>query len=57
MAKFTITYHRKVKVREWEMLDIGLTEEFELDKSQRGEAYAMVSSQVDLWIEEARKRV
>jgi len=57
MAKFTVTYHRKVQVRQYEMLDIGLTQEFDTDMTPKSEAYIMVSHQVDMWIREAMKRL
>lgn len=57
MTKYTIAYQRKVQVRQYEMLDIGLTQEFETNVTPKNEAYIMVSHQVDIWIGEALKRL
>ena len=57
MTKFTITYHRKVQDRQYEMLDIGLSQEFDTETSFQSEAFVKVANQVDEWIATERERL
>lgn len=57
MAKFTITYGRKVQVRPYEMLDISLMKEFDTKDSFESEAFVKVANQVDEWIKTERARL
>ena len=57
MTKFTITYQRKVQVRPYEMLDIGLTQEFDTKGSFASEAFVKIANQVDEWIKTERERL
>ena len=54
MTKFTIHFERKVQVRKYEVLTIGLTQEFETTESFKNEAFAMVKNQVNDWIDKER---
>ena len=54
MTKFTIHFERKVQVRQYEMLTIGLTQEFETKEAFKSEAFAMVCRQVNDWIDRER---
>ena len=54
MAKFTIHYERKVQVRQYEMLTIGLTQEFETKEAFKNEAFTIVKNQVNAWIDKER---
>jgi len=57
MAKYTIHYQRKVQVRQYEMLDIGLTQEFETPGTPKNTAFVQVANQVDSWIKNERDRL
>lgn len=57
MAKYTINYERKVQIRPYEMLTIGLVAEFEGELTGKDEALGYVSETVNQWIEEERKRL
>jgi len=57
MAKYTINYERKVQVRPYEMLTIGLTEEFESGRHPKDEALGYVSETVNRWIKEEVARL
>lgn len=54
MAKFTIHMERKVQVRQYEMLTIGLTQEFETKEAFKNEAFTIVKNQVNAWIDRER---
>lgn len=54
MAKFTIHMERKVQVRQYEMLTIGLTQEFETKEAFKSEAFTIVKNQVNEWIDRER---
>ena len=57
MTKFTITYERKVQVRPYEMLSIGLEREYDTKDAFESEAFVKVANQVDLWIKTERARL
>lgn len=57
VTKFTITYQRKVQVRPYEMLTIGLVREYETRTSFESEAFVKVANQVDEWIKTERARL
>jgi len=57
MAKYTITYQRKVQVRPYEMLTIGLVQEFETSLTGHDEGFIYVKETVDRWIEYERSRL
>lgn len=57
MGKYTITYERKVQIRPYEMLAIGLTEEFEEELVGKAEAFDRVRIQVYKWIAEERAQL
>ena len=57
MAKYTITYERKVQIRPYEMLTIGLTEEFDAEEAFWGDAFNVVKDKVNRWIKEERARL
>jgi len=57
MTKYSIHYERKVQVRPYEMLTIGLTEEFDTEETLRSVAFGMTQTQVDIWIREEQRRL
>lgn len=57
MTKYTITYQRKVQVKPYEMLTIGLTEEFEGSSDLKIIDYTAVRNHVDNWIEQEKRRL
>ena len=57
MAKYTITYERKVQIRPYEMLTIGLAEEFDSERNRKPEAFDFVKTRVDMWIAAERARL
>ena len=57
MVKFTITYQRKVQVRLYEMLTIGLSEEFDTSQYSPEICFPVVQDLVDRWIEEELRRL
>jgi len=57
MTKFAISYERKVQVRQYEMLTIGLLQEFDTETSYQSEAFVKVANQVDEWIATERERL
>ena len=57
MAKFSITYQRKVQVRTYEMLTIGLVKEFDTQSMFESDAFVKVANQVDDWIKTERARL
>ena len=57
MTKYSITYQRKVQVRPYEMLTIGLTEEFDSEETHWDDAFNLLRTQVSDWIDEERDRL
>ncbi len=57
MTKFTIRYERKVQVRPYEMLTIGLVREYDTKDAFESEAFVKVANQVDEWIKTERARL
>lgn len=57
VTKFTIRYERKVQVRPYEMLTIGLVRECDTRTSFESEAFVKVANQVDDWIKTERERL
>ena len=57
MTKFAISYERKVQVRQYEMLTIGLLQEFDTKDSFESEAFVKVANQVCEWIASERERL
>ena len=57
MTKYTITYERKVQIRPYEMLTIGLAEEFDSERNRKPEAFDFVKTRVDMWIAAERARL
>ncbi len=54
MAKYSITYGRKVQVRQYESLNIKLAHEFDNDVTGHDDGLRMVADTVNRWIEEER---
>lgn len=54
MVKYTITYGRKVQVRQYESLNIELTTEFDNTLTGHDEGFQHVAVLVNRWIEEER---
>lgn len=57
MTKFVITYQRKVQVKSYEMLEIGLNHEFETSITGTDEALTYVRDTVTRWIEVEKNRL
>lgn len=57
MLKYTIHYQRKVQVRPYEMLEIGLTEEFNAEFRGHDKMLKRIRDQVDKWIETEKERL
>lgn len=57
MTMYTITYGRKVQVKPYEMLTIGLEAEFNSDLTGHNEAFSYIRATVDKWIDEERSRL
>jgi len=57
MAKYTITYGRKVQTRQYESLNIELTAEFETELTGKDEAMGYVSEAVCRWIQVERAQL
>jgi len=57
VTKYTISYERKVQIRPYEMLGIGLTEEFDEPLITKDAAFYLVKKQVNQWIQEERARL
>ena len=51
MTSYTITYGRKVQIRQYEPLHIELTQDFETSLTGHEEAFNYVQRTVDRWIE------
>lgn len=57
MAKYIITYGRKVQVRQYESLNIELTYEFNNELTGLDEGSRFVADTVNKWIEEERTKL
>ncbi|MBA7630972.1 hypothetical protein ES703_38499 [subsurface metagenome] len=57
MTKYTITYQRKVQVRQYEMLTIGLAQEFETSLTGHDEGFTYVRDTVNRWIDAEMSRL
>ena len=57
MTKYTITYQRKVQVRPYEMLTVGLVHEFDHQLTGHDEGFTYVKETVDRWIETEKSRL
>ena len=55
--KFTVSYSRKIRTRQYEMLEIGLSAEFDSAITSIDEAFDYVKDKVNLWIEDERNRI
>ena len=55
--KFTVHYTRKVRVAAYDMLEIGLSREFDTAQMHIPEGFRQVRSYVDEWIEKERNRL
>ena len=54
MAKYTITYGRKVQVRQYESLYIELSHEYNNEVTGHQEGFQFVKTLVNKWIDEER---
>ena len=54
--KYTVTYSRKVRTGPYEVMEIGLSEEFD-ETTPKEEAFASVQAQVEKWIGERKHKV
>lgn len=57
MTMYTITYQRKVQVRPYEMLTVGLVHEFDTDLTGHDEGFTYVKNTVNRWIDEEKRRL
>lgn len=57
MTKYTITYQRKVQVKPYEMLTIGLAHEFETSLTGHDEGFTYVKDLVNRWILQEQLRL
>ena len=57
MTAYTIHYKRKVQVKPYEMLEIGLIHEFETSFTGHDEGFTYVQDTVDKWIAAQRNRL
>jgi hypothetical protein len=55
--RFTVFYSRKVRTKAYEMLEIGLTAEFDSAITNVDEAFDFVKDKVNLWIADERDRI
>ncbi len=55
--KFTVMYSRKVRTKTYEMLEIGLSAEFDSAMTSIDEAFDFVKDKVNIWIEDERNRI
>jgi len=55
--KYTVHYSRKVRVVAYDMLEIGLSQEFDSAETHIPQAFDRVKSYVDEWIEKERDRL
>lgn len=52
MAKFSVSYSRKVQTKQYENMTIFLTEEFDTDEVSQDYAFSQVRATVERWITE-----
>jgi len=57
MTRYTLTYGRKVQTRQYEMLTIELSHEFETGLTGHDEAFTYMKETVSLWIQAERNRL
>lgn len=57
MAKYTIHYARKVQVRQYESLSIGLSHDFDNEITGHDDGLRMVADTVNQWIKEERVKL
>jgi len=57
MTHYTLTYGRKVQTRQYEMLNIELSHEFETGLTGHDEAFTYVRDTVNRWIAAERRRL
>ena len=55
--RYTVFYERKVRVAAFDMLTIGLSEEFDDSVMPKDAAFEYVRKRVDEWVEEERNRL
>jgi len=55
MAKFSVSYSRKVQTKQYENMTIFLTEEFDTDEVSQDYAFSQVRATVERWITEELK--
>jgi hypothetical protein len=55
--KFTIQYSRKLRVCAYDMLEIGLVQEFDSAEINMQQAFDRIKGWVDEWIEKERDRL
>jgi len=55
--KYTIFYQRKVRAQAYEMLEIGLSREFDTSETPTEAGFAEVRDRVNAWIDEERERL
>jgi len=56
-VRYTVFYERKVRVAAFDMLTIGLSEEFDDSVMPKDAAFDYVRKRVDGWVEEERNRL
>jgi len=57
VTKYTIHYERKVQVRPYEPLTIGIEHEFETSLTGHDEALTYVKDTVNRWIDQEKRRL
>lgn len=57
MAKFSVEYSRTVRVKAYEIVKIGLVEEFDDEFTSYDEAFCNVQAHVQIWIEQELERL
>ena len=55
--KYTVFYERKVRVAAYDMLTVGLSQEFDDSVIPKDVAFEYVRDRVDGWVEEERNRL
>jgi len=55
--KYTVVYTRKIRVKPYESMEIGLTAEFDSAITNVDEAFDFVKDKVNLWIADERRRI
>jgi len=56
-VKYTVYYGRKVRIAEYDMLEVGLSQEFDDSVTAHDVAFAAVREKVDSWIEREIARI